>query len=128
MAEKYELVITTDGSSGNSKTETRSSKDSSGASIFKRSKTRRSSHGIDILANLKEKLGDVAKNRTYDRVYAKQMASGASEEVAKQAASKAGKQAAGATALGIVSLTLTAGKAVNTVLNNVGNWTSIQSY
>ena len=128
MAEKYELVITTDGSSGNSKTETRSSKDSGGASIFKRSKTRKSSHGIDILATLKEKLGDVAKNRTYDRVYAKQMASGASEEVAKKAASKAGKQAAGATALGIVSLTLTAGKAVNTVLNNVGNWTSNQAY
>lgn len=129
MAEKYELVITTDGSSGNSKTETRSSKDSSGgASIFKRSKTRKSSHGIDILATLKEKLGDVAKNRTYDRVYAKQMAGGASEELAKKAASKAGSQAAGAAALGIVALTVTAGKAANTVLSNVGNWTSNQAY
>ena len=129
MAEKYELVITTDGSSGNSTTETRSSNDSSGGkSIFKKPKTRRSSHGIDILANLKEKLGDVAKNRTYDRVYAKQMDDGASEEVAKAAATKAGKQAAGATALGIVALTVTAGKAANTVLSNVGNWTSNQAY
>ena len=86
MAEKYELVITTDGSSGNSNTGTRSSKGSGSGdvSIFKRSKTRRSSHGIDILANLKEKLGDVAKNRTYDMVYAKQMAGGASEEEAKK--------------------------------------------
>lgn len=129
MAEKYELVITTDGSSGNSKTETRSSKDSSGGvSVFKRPKTRRSSHGIDILANLKDKAGDISKNRTYDRVYAKQMAGGATEEMAKKAASKAGSQAAGAAALGIVAVTATAAKAVNTVLNNVGNWTSNQAY